>query len=208
MSPAEMPVQRATRSGGYSCTRARSWSNPKVCCGDVVGVEQVLADDDVHHAEGERDVGAGIDGQIPVGAGGGAGAVRIDDHQLGAVAARFLDEGPEVDVVAVDVRAPGDDVARVRELLRLGAELGAVHRLDADFPGDGADGAVQLRGAQAMKEAAVHGRAVEHAERAAVGVRKNGFGAVLARDLLEAGGDFVERFVPGDALEILLIAGA
>ena len=42
---------------------------------------------------------------------GGARAVGIDHYQLRAVAPRFHDERPQVHVVAVDIRAPGDDVA-------------------------------------------------------------------------------------------------
>ncbi len=59
--------------------------------------------------ERERDVGAGIDRQIPVGALRGAGAIRIDDDEFGTVATGFFDERPQVHVVAVNVGAPGDD---------------------------------------------------------------------------------------------------
>ncbi len=130
---------------------------------DVVGVEKIFVDDDVHQAERERGIGAGIDGQVPVGQLRGARAVGIDDHQLRAFAASFFDEGPEMNVVAVNVRAPGDDVARMRKLFRLGAELDANHRFQAFFAGGGADAALQLRSAQAVEEAAVHGSAVERA---------------------------------------------
>jgi hypothetical protein len=79
--------------------------------GDVAGIVQALMDDDVHHAQGQGRVRTRIDGQIPIRTGGGAGAIRIDDHQLRAPAAGLGDERPKVDVVAMDVRGPGDDVA-------------------------------------------------------------------------------------------------
>ena len=155
---------------------------------DVIGVKKIFADDDVHHAQGERGIGAGIDGQIPVGALRGARAVRVDDDQLRAFAASFFDEGPEMNVVAVNVRGPGDDVARMRKLFRLGAEFDADDGLQAGFAGVGADGALQLRSAQAVKETAVHGSAVERAESASVGIGQDSFGAVFGDDAVEAVG--------------------
>ena len=155
----------------------------------------------MHEAEGQRGVGAGIDGEIPVGALRGASAVGIDDDELGAAAARLCDEGPQVNIVAVNVCAPGDDVAGMRELLGLGAELDAENGFEALFAGGGTDGALELGGAETMEEAAVHGSAIERAERAAVGVGQNGFGADVVGDAAEAVSDFVEGFVPGDAGE-------
>ena len=100
-------------------------------------------------------------------------------YQLGAVAAGFDDEGPQVNVGAVDVRAPGDDEfssggtvrARCRSARQRGDEAGAA--------GGGANGAVEARGAQAVEEAAVHAGAVEQAHGAGVAVREDRFGAEL-----------------------------
>ena len=92
---------------------------------DVIGVEKVFVDDDVHHAEGERGVCAGINREIPVGEFRGSGAIGIDDDELCAFAAGFFDEGPEMNVGAVNVRGPGDDVTRMSELFGLGAVLAA-----------------------------------------------------------------------------------
>ncbi len=141
--------------------------------GKIIGVVQPLVDDDMHHAQRQRRVGPRIDGQVPVRAGRGAGAVRINHHQLGAFAARFRDERPQMDVVAVDIRAPRDDVARVRELLRIGAHLDADNGIQPRLARRRADVAGQLRSSQAMKEAPVHGCAIERAQRAPVGVRQN-----------------------------------
>ena len=69
------------------------------------------------------------------------------------------------------------------------------------------DRAVQPRCAQSVEEAAVHGGAVERAQRASVGVREDGLGAELGCDASELSRDFVEGFVPGNPLEIARIAG-
>src|SRR5271170_4156260 len=52
-----------------------------------------------------------------------------------------------------------------------------------------------------MEEASVHRCAIQRSQGAAEGVGQDGFTAVAGDDLPEAGGDFVESLVPGDALE-------
>jgi len=96
-----------------------------------------------------------------------------------------------VNIVAVNIRSPRDDVARVCELFGLGAEFDAEDRFQAFFAGVGTDGTLQLRSAQAVEETAIHGRAVERTERASVGVGQDGFGAVLGDGGSEAICDFV-----------------
>src|SRR5208282_1642706 len=135
-------------------------------------------------------------------------AIGIDDYQLRALAASFFNEGPEMNVIAVNIRAPGDEVARMRKLLRLGAELDANHRFQAFFAGSGADAALQLRSAQAVEETAVHGSAVERAERASIRVGQDGFGAVFGNDAFEPLRDLLQGFVPRDALKNLAGGGA
>src|SRR5258706_275186 len=84
-----------------------------------------------------------------------------------------------MDVVAMNIRAPGDDVARLRKLFRLGAELDANHRFQAFLAGGGADAALQLRSAQTVEETAVHGNAVKRAQRSSLGGWQDGIGAVV-----------------------------
>ena len=175
---------------------------------DVGAVFKAFVEDDVHHAEGEGGVGAGTDGDVPVGKGGGAGAVGIDDDEARAVAAGLLDHGPEVDVVAVNVRAPGEDEFGEAEVFSGGAELFSVDGVPGLAAGFRTDGAVEAAGAEAVKEAAVHGAVAELADGAGVAVGKDGLGAVLIADLLEARGDGGEGFVPGDALEGFVFAAA
>jgi len=49
----------------------------------------------------QRNVGAGIDRQVPIGVPRGAGPVGIYDNQLRAVAAGLFDERPQMNVGAV-----------------------------------------------------------------------------------------------------------
>jgi len=73
-----------------------------------------------------------------------------------AVAASFFNEGPEVDCYCVDIGGPGDDELRVWGGFRVGAELAAVDGDQGLAAGLRADGAVELRCAEAMEEAAIH----------------------------------------------------
>ena len=157
---------------------------------------ETIGDDDVHHREGECAIGTGIDGQIPVGTGGGASAVGIDDDQLCAFAARLHNVGPEMDVVAVNVRSPRDDVARMDELIRLGAELDAEYGFDAGLAGGRTDGAFEFRSSEATEKAAIHGTAIEGTQSSAIGIRQNSFAAEFSDDAVEAVSDFVQGFVP------------
>ena len=55
---------------------------PAVGAGVEVGlVVEVVAEEDVHDGEGERGVGAGVDAEVLVGEGGGAGFVGVDDDE-------------------------------------------------------------------------------------------------------------------------------
>ena len=176
---------------------------------DVGAVFEAFAQDDVHHAEGEGDVGAGANGDVPVGKRGGAGLVGVDDDEARAVAAGLFDEGPEMNVVAVDVGAPGEDELGEAEVFGGHAELFAVDVVPRNAAGFRADGAIELAGAEAMEEAAIHGAVAEHADGARVAVGQDRFGAMGVGDVLETCGDCVEGFVPGDALEglVLLASG-
>ena len=113
-----------------------------------------------------------------------------------------------MNVVAVNIRAPGDDVLGMAERLRLAAQLASHHRDKPLAAGGGADRPVELRRAQAMKEAMVHAGVVQHAQRAAIGVRQDRLRAKLAAYGAQALIDFIQRRVPTDPLKIFLILGA
>jgi hypothetical protein len=67
----------------------------------------------------------------------------------------------------------------MRELLRVRAQLHAEDGFQPRLARRGTDVAGQLRGAKAMKESPVHRSAIERTQRAAVGIRQNGFTAKL-----------------------------
>src|SRR6185312_5044669 len=116
----------------------------------------------------------GADRDVPVGQGGGACAIGIDDDEPGAVAPSLLDKRPEVDVVAVDVRTPGEDELGEAKVFRRRAQFLSVDQAPGSASGFGANGPVEPAGAKAMEEAPVHGAVAKHADGAGVAVRQNG----------------------------------
>ena len=137
---------------------------------------------------------------------GGAGAVGVDDHQPGAVAARFFDKGPQVNVIAVDIRGPGDDVPGMAEVFRVGAQLFPVDRYQGIAARGRADGAIEPRGAEPVKEAAIHGAIAEHADGPGVGVGQDGLRTVLLGNDSQPFRDQVQGLVPADAFEDVSLA--
>src|SRR5260370_12540354 len=91
---------------------------------------------------------------------GGMGG-RVVVGRVGTGGPRYQDEGPEGDVGAENVRAPGEDQPGVAELLRFGAVAHAECLRQTDTAGRRADGAVEPRGAKAGEGAAIHAAAVE-----------------------------------------------
>src|SRR5947208_571071 len=55
-------------------------------------------------------------------------AVGVDHYYLRAVAPRLFDERPQMNIVAVNIGAPGDDVLGMAKGLRLAAQLAPHHR--------------------------------------------------------------------------------
>ena len=139
---------------------------------------------------------------------GRARLVWIDDDQAGAVAARLLHHRPQVDIVAVDVAAPGDDQLRELEIFRGGAQFLAIDKVPRHPARFRADGAIELAGAEAMKEAPVHRPVAKNPHRPRIAVWQNRLRAVLIADLLQALRDRVQRFIPGDPIETLVFASA
>ena len=80
----------------------------RVCLHPAV-VDEVIADEDVHHRQHQRDVGTGQRLHEPVGAVGRDRADGIDHHHLGAVGTCRFDDRPEVPVRQAGVGAPQQD---------------------------------------------------------------------------------------------------
>ncbi len=171
---------------------------------EVALVVQAVAERHVHHAEGQGGVGARQRGQVPVGLLGRPRPVGIHRHQGGPAPARLLDERPEVDVRADDVRAPGHDETGVDDGLGIEADRLPHRGLEPGPSRAGADRPREEARPQRLEEPAVHASVREQAHVARVGIRKDGLRPVGGDDLAEALRDGAEGFVPGDPRESAL----
>ena len=83
--------------------------------GDPVGIDESVADDDVHHRQHQRDVGSGQwlqHGVVrAVGGLGGQRADRVDHDEAGSGGPGLLDRRPQMAVGDLGVGAPQDDEA-------------------------------------------------------------------------------------------------
>ena len=92
----------------------------------VVPVGEALREQHVHHAAGERAVGARPQRQMQVGLLGGAGAVRVHHHQLGAALLRRHRVLHHVDLGVDRIAAPDHhQVGMLGGLAQVDAALGA-----------------------------------------------------------------------------------
>src|SRR6185312_4684219 len=124
----------------------------------------------------------------------------------GAVAPGLLDKRPEVNVVAVNVRAPGEDKLGEPEVFRGRAHLFSVDQIPGSAAGFGANGPVETAGAQTVKKASIHGAIAKHADGPGVTIGQDGLGAVPLANFAEAHCYRIESFVPADALEGFVFA--
>ena len=91
----------------------------------VLAIDQILADDNIHHTHRERRVGARSDRNVPVSFAGCPRLDWIDHDQLCAVSLlRFRDKRPVVQIGADRVARPQNDVFRMLEALRVHAWRG------------------------------------------------------------------------------------
>ena len=169
---------------------------------------QVLADDDVHHAEGQRRIGLSLDGDPLIGDGRRGAQARIHHDDLGAVFAGFHKVAELGGVGVGHVAAPEHHHVRVHIVARVvsaaalaeaqrHAHGGAVVAHDAlDIEGGGAISAGETGGRLPGKLRQVARERVEAA----------GFRAVLRLGGLHALGDLVDGLLPGDLLELAAAA--
>ncbi len=166
-------------------------------------VVAAFRDQEVDEAERQRAVGARPHLQEHVGAGGGADAARIDDHQLGAARLRGDHVLSETQEVAVRVGAPEEDAAAV-------GEIGHGQAVGAERVGGGAGVArplAEVRGADHVWRAEQGRQApqprldlVEPGAAAGALAERHGARAVGGAHGQQLRRDEVERLVPGDAL--------
>ena len=159
-------------------------------------VEEVLV-----QRQGDGDVSAGPQRNVKVGLPRERRGARIDDDELRASLARFLDERDEVNARGRGVHAPEDDQPRVHVVFVGDAGHLAV---EPHVGGPGrrrTDRAREARRAERAPERGIVGVVREEPVRAAVPERQDRLaaGAVANRD--HPFGDVVERFIPTDARE-------
>ena len=167
---------------------------------DVIVIVESLADDHVHHAQGQRGIGAGQRRQVPVAFRRRQAAVGVDRDHLGAAALRLLHARPEVQVGDDGVGAPDEDQLRFVEALRVHADTGTKGDFHAYLAGRRTQRAIEQRRAELVEEAPVHRSVLHQPHGAGVAAGQDGL-RLDSGDLLELRRDGVERLVPGDALE-------
>ncbi|MCY1221265.1 hypothetical protein D9M72_333130 [compost metagenome] len=168
---------------------------------NVVVVEQVVADQHMDQRQRQRAVGAGHRGDMAMALLGAQRAVRVDCHQRGAAPLGFLRAGPEMQVGGNRVAPPDDHQPGIDHVLHVHAHAGAVGVAQRGGAGAGADGAVQPRRAQLVEEARGHALALHQPHGAGVAVRHDRL-RIARGDRLQAGGDGVQRLLPGDRREL------
>ncbi|MPM26104.1 hypothetical protein SDC9_72605 [bioreactor metagenome] len=174
---------------------------------DVVVVQPVVGDQLMHQRQRQRAIGAGQQLQMFVALVGGFGLARVDADQARTVALGLLCKAPEVQVAADAVAAPDEDQPAFGKKFHAHAELATVGVEQRLAASGRADGAVQQRGTQLVKEAAVHALALHHAHGACVAVGQHRLG-VAPRDGVQARRDVCQRFVPRHGDELAASLGA
>ena len=168
----------------------------------VGAIGKTFAEQHMHHAAGERAVGARPQDDLDVGLLHRVVVVDVDRRDARAallLGARGM--GHHVDLGVDGVGAPDHHEIADAHLARIDAGdlAGADGKADA---GDvGADGGVEARVFLGVGEA-IDAVAHHDAHRAGVVIRPDRLGAELALALIEARGDLVQRLVPGDAREL------
>ena len=175
----------------------------------VVNIGEAVAPNDVHHAQGQRGVGAGAGLDVPVGPGGCRAPIRVDRDDRGPRPSGLDHQAPQVAVGVRRVGAPVDDEPALGDRHRIGPEPASAQGVFiARRASRGADRPVQLGGPQAVKEPPVKAARLELPHRPVIAVRKDRLRPrVRSRQRREPRRDLVERLVPSDPLEAALALG-
>ena len=174
---------------------------------EVIVIQPIVGDQLMHHAQCQRGVGAGQQGDVLVALVGGFSAARIDADEARAIALGLLRQAPEMQVAGNRVAAPDQDQLGLGKELNLHAHLAAQRARERLAAGCGANGAVEQAGAQGVKKAPIHRFALHQAHGAGVAVGQDGLR--LARgNGAQPRGDLIQRRAPRDRLEAPLALGA
>ena len=171
---------------------------------NVVGVDEAVADDDVHHRQRERRIAGRLDLNVPVGRFRRPRPDRIDDDDLRAAALRLAHERPEVEVRDDRVGSPQHDVAAVDDVFGIDSRAGPDRRGKAGVRDRAADVSIEIAAAHRPEQAPVDRRLLDQALHTRGAVRQDRFRAGLLDDRLPSRGDVGQRLVPGHAREATL----
>ncbi len=164
---------------------------------DVVVVLQSALEDDVHHPQRQRRVGAGLNADPFVALRRGARLNRVDGDDRRAARLRLEHERPQVGIRRERVRAPQQHEVALGDPLGVRPDVRAQRHAHADGAGHGADRSVEHRRADGMEEPAVDRRSLHDPHRAGVRIRKDRLRAVArTSNVVQARRDLVERLVP------------
>ncbi len=177
--------------------------------GEELLIVAVVGDDPVDHAERERRVAAGADGNPLVGDGGGRGEARINVDDLRTALAGAHNVAQLARVGVGQVAAPDDHHVRVLLVVArvVGAADDAVDHLHAHGSAVIAHDALDVPGGGTVASGEARGRL--HGQLALVArerVERAGGGAVFLLRLLQTRRDLVHGLIPADALEFAAAA--
>ena len=141
---------------------------------EIILIDQAVAPEDVHQAQGERRVGPGAGLDVPVGPSGGRASERVDRHQRRARFPGLNHPAPEVAVGVRGVGTPVDDQLATAHRHRVGPQPPPAHRVFvAQRPRRGADGPVELRSSEPMEESSVEAARLKLPHRPVIAIRQN-----------------------------------
>ena len=164
---------------------------------EEVPIFETACEQHVHHAERERGVGAGANGDPFVALRRRARANRIDGDHRRPLSTRLEHEGPEVWIRRQRVRPPEQNEITFRHSLGVGADVRADRHSHPHRTRHRANRPIELRRTEEVEEAAIHRRALDESHRSGVRIGKNRLRAVArALDVEQSLRDLVERLVP------------
>ena len=168
----------------------------------VIPILELVTKHDVHHREGERRIASGPDRDVLVAGVGRARPAWIDCDDSCAPVSRLSDEWPEVRVRRERVGSPKDDEPRPVDGLGIGSHSPAIGDVEGLGAGCGADGPVETRRSDGMKEPPVHRFALDQAHRSGVRVGEDRLRTIRGLDdALESVGNDTECLVPARSPE-------
>ena len=133
-------------------------------------------------------------------------AVRINTPDDGPFAPGRFDIVAEMDIRRHHVETPEEDAVAVLSFLRC-RRHGAAHDILESLPfGRSADGPIQFRSAQTVKQS-VQSIMLDNAHGAGIGIRQDGFGTTIGNNRLPPFSNLRQGLVPGNGCKLAASLG-